>query len=111
MAHARTRYDAQHAVQKTITSSQNRRQHNFFAINHLRLHGFQRRFNFDGVRGHISRHLVGQQGTQLLHQLPETLGRRILTAHQGEFVLNQRVGDDVYCAAHTLNLPKTNSET
>ena len=95
VANARARHHCQHAVQNSGAGTQNGYQYQFLAVNHFGGHGLQRCFDFDILCRHVARYFVGHQHAQFVKQGAKAAGAGILPAHQGQFVLHQRVVDQV----------------
>ena len=98
VADARAGHDVEHAVQKAVARAQDGHQHQFFAVDDFAGGGLQRGFNFDLLQRHVARELVGHQRGQLAQHAPKAVGAGFFAAHQGQFVLDEGVVNQVNSA-------------
>jgi hypothetical protein len=95
VAHARPGHHVEHAVEEAVTGAQDGHKHQLLAVDDLAGHGFERGFDLHILQRHVARDLVGHQGAEFAQQAAEAVGAGVFLAHQGQFVLHQRVVDDV----------------
>ena len=62
-------------------------------IDHARAHRLDRRLDIDLVRRQVARDLIGEEKADLAQQLAEHRRGRVLVAHQGELVEDERMID------------------
>ena len=65
------------------------------ALHHRGIHLHERRLDALKLDGEVARDLVREQHRDLFEELSELACRRVFASHQGQFVLNERMADDV----------------
>ena len=98
-ADARARHEREHAVEHAHARAQHRADGDLLARDPLRRHLLERRLDLVRLRRHVLRRLVREQQRQLVHELAEVDGRRLLVPQVAELVLDERVRDDGEAAA------------
>ena len=93
-SHARARDERQHAVEHPHSRAQDRADRDLLPRDPLRRHGLERRFDLRAFGGHVLRRLVREEERDLVRELAEVDGRRLLVAQVAELVLDQRMADD-----------------
>ena len=95
MADPRDRNQIEQALQQTVTRAQHGDKADFLALNFLRLHRRNRGFDIHRFHWQIAQDFIGEQHRNFAQQTAETRCRGVLLAHQGEFVLDEGMSDDV----------------
>ena len=86
--------EVEHAFQQSVARPQHRDEDQLLAREDRRLHLHDGGLYAFRPHGEIPGDLVAQQHADLADELAEHRRRRLLAAHQGELVLDQRVVDD-----------------
>ena len=95
MPHTRRRHELQKAVTHSEPGTQHRHDHLLFAGKSRRLHRSDRGFNMTVRKRQITREFVAHQHGDFMQQLTKHVGTRLFLTHDGEFVLNQRMINDM----------------
>ncbi len=95
MADFRHGNQGQQAVDHTQARTENGNEGDFLSVNLFADHRADRGFDVHVVHGKIARNLKAHQQGNLGQQGTEVLGAGVLVTHQGEFVLNQRMIENV----------------
>ena len=98
MPHPGTGNDIQHAVEDASPRAQDRRKDELLAVNHPAFHALERGFNLDLVRRHVARDFVGHERGELVEQTAKGACADGLLPHEREFVLHQRMIDQMNVA-------------
>src|SRR3954470_23882062 len=96
MRDARRWNERQHAVEKSDTRPQYRREREFLARNFWRLHRSEWRIDVDHFQRQVPGDFIAEEHAYLVQKLAKAFGRQILVAHQRQFVLDQGMADEVY---------------
>ena len=86
--------EVEHAFEEAVAGPEDRGEDRLLALQDGRLHLGQRRLDGRGGERQVAGHLIGEEQRDLAQELAEMRGRRILVAHQREFVLHEGVIDD-----------------
>jgi hypothetical protein len=84
----------QRPFQHAHACTQDRADRDLLARDALGPHHLERRLDLDRLGGEVLGRLVGQEQRELVDELPEVDGGRVLVAEVRELVLDQRMGDD-----------------
>jgi hypothetical protein len=93
-ADARARHEREDAVEHAHAGAQHRADGHLLALDPLCGHLLERRLDLVRLRRHVLRRLVREQQRQLVHELAEVDGRRLLVPEVAELVLDERMRDD-----------------
>ena len=104
MPHARVRHDLQHPVEESVAGAQDRDEAHILGGKNRRFHRRDRRRDGHRLQALVAHHLVGEQHGDLAQQTAELCRSRLLLAHMGELVLDQRVLDDSRLCVHAISV-------
>ena len=93
-ADARARHEREHAVEHADARAQHRADRHLLAGDALRGHRLERRLDLVVLGREVLRRLVREEQRDLVRELAEVDGRRLLVAQVAELVLDERMLDD-----------------
>ena len=93
-ADPRARDEREHAVEHPEAGAQHRADRDLLARDPTHLHSLERRLDLVRLGREVLGRLVGEQQRQLVRELAEVDGRRVLVAEVRELVLHERVRHD-----------------
>jgi hypothetical protein len=93
-ADPRARDEREHSVEHPEAGAQDRADGDLLPCDPLHLGALERRLDLVGLGREVLRRLVGEQQRQLVGELAEVDGRRVLVAQVRELVLDERVRHD-----------------
>ena len=88
---ARARDQRERALEHPDAGAEDRADGDLLPGDPLRLHRLERGLDLDGLGREVLRRLVGEEQRDLVDELAEVDGRRVLVAQVGELVLDERV--------------------
>ena len=110
VTHARGGNHAQHTVDKPEAGTQDGDNNKLLARKRGRVHLADGGLDVLGGQREVTRGLIGDEHTDLGHELAEILDAGVLIAHDGELVGDEGVVHDVYflveCCFHCIDLRK-----
>ena len=95
VSHLRRGNQLENAVHHAQARAQNRNHAQFAAAEHLGLAAANRRIDLYVFQRQVARGLIGEQHGNFLEQFAEFFDSRVLIAHNREFVLHQRMIQNV----------------